>query len=94
VHSDALVCRGCGAEIVRGASKRERAIVGWLATICGALAVVALLFSHPPFLNNNRQFLIILGLPLACLVFHILGRGIARLTMRSKLRFFRSYDHR
>jgi hypothetical protein len=88
------VCRGCGAEIVRGASKRERAIVGWLATVIGVVGVLTLLLSSPPLLNNSPHSLVFLSLPVACVVFHFLGRAIAQMAMRSRLRFFRSYNHR
>jgi hypothetical protein len=93
VHSDALVCRGCGAEIVRGASKRERAIVGWLATGIGVVGVLAVLLNSPRFLNNSPHSLVFLSLPVACVVFHFLGRAVAQMAMRSRLRFFRSYNH-
>jgi predicted nucleic acid-binding Zn ribbon protein len=101
VPEQANVCTGCGAEIVRGLSRRARSFVG-LAFI----AVSILLFGF--FLNayqviNGHPFLkqpkaedapyAILGIIIVVVIPYLLGTRVARLFRRSRVRFFRSYQH-
>jgi predicted nucleic acid-binding Zn ribbon protein len=94
VDAKASVCAGCGAEVVRGASRRERSTAGCLFSLAGlvlSLFVVGLL----PLSSSNygQGFAVVLGLFLAVVLFNAAGRGIAKLLLRSKLRFFRNYRH-
>ena len=92
---NASVCVGCGAEIVRGASRRERAIAGCLSSGLGiviALVVVGVTFQSVAA-PNDYGLAIVVGLLLSALLFNIFGRALVRLLFRSRLRFFRSYRH-
>lgn len=44
--------------------------------------------------SNEFGLAILLGLLVSALVFNILGRALVRLLFRSRLRFFRAYQHR
>ena len=95
VDQSASVCLGCGAEIVRGASRRERSIAGCLSTGLGlvvALIVLGLTLQSVAA-PNDYGFAAVVGLLLAALIFNIIGRAFVRLIFRSRLRFFRSYRH-
>ena len=101
VPESASVCVGCGAEIVRGLSRRGRSFVG-------LAFVAASIFLFGFFLNayqviNGHPFLkqpkaedapyAILGIIIAVMIPYLLGTRIARLFRRSRVRFFRSYQH-
>lgn len=94
VSERAQVCRGCGAEIVRGATREERSAVGgvfaFLAFIIGLFAIGA---SHPPDPRSDGALFIVLGLLAFVVVAFLVGKVVARLFHRSKLRFLRSYEH-
>ncbi len=94
VNALASACAGCGAEIVRGASRSERSTAGCLFSIAGlvlSLLVVGLL---PLSSSNYGQGLaVVIRLVFAVLLFNALGRGAVKLLYRSKLRFFRNYRH-
>jgi predicted nucleic acid-binding Zn ribbon protein len=102
VPNTAGVCAGCGAEIVRGLTRRQRTLVG-LLFVAIALVVFGLVvnayqiaYGHT-FLRSLKAedgLLAIAGL--TCVVFlpYLLGISVARLVWRSRIRFYRSYQHR
>ncbi len=97
VDQNASVCLGCGAEVVRGASRKEKLTVGCLSTCIGVLITMVAIGSMvlpsigPP---NEMGLAVLLGILLSALVFNVLGRLLASLLFRSRLRFFRTYQHR
>lgn len=96
VDQNASLCAGCGAEIVRGASRREKSIAGCLATciaIVITLGVVGIMFRSVAA-PNEKGFAVVVGLLLIAILFNIIGRTLARLLFRSRLRFFRTFQHR
>jgi hypothetical protein len=96
-----MVCHGCGAEIIRGASRRERLLIGVAfviaAMLVGAVVLRALEIAHsalplrPPKAEDG--FLVLIGLIVIVFVPYILGTRIARLLWRSRIRFYRNYQH-
>lgn len=94
VDPKASVCAGCGAEIVRGASRNERATAGCLFSLVGLVLSFFVVGVLPLSSSNYGQGLaVVVGLFLAVVLFNAAGRGVARLLFRSKLRFFRNYRH-
>jgi hypothetical protein len=95
VRDRASVCLGCGAEIVRGASKRERSIAGCLSGGIGvAIALMVIGFTFQSVAAPNEYgFAVVVGLLLSAMTFNIFGRALVRLLFRSRLRFFRNYRH-
>jgi hypothetical protein len=100
VSATAHVCAHCGAEIVRGATRRERSIAGllfaFLAFVVASIALRALELQNgsPVFLPRAEGALpFFLGLTAILVVGYMIGKGIARFVRRSKVRFFRSYRH-
>ena len=97
----ANVCTGCGAEIVRGLTRRGRSFVG-LAFVAGSLFLVGFflnayqaIYGHP-FLKTPKAedgLYAILGFIIVIIIPYLLGTRIARLFARSRVRFFRSYQH-
>jgi predicted nucleic acid-binding Zn ribbon protein len=92
VPEQASVCVGCGAEIVRGATRRERtgagcAVAGVFLFI--ALAIVGMRPLPPP--SSDDGFFLVLKLVGVFLVGNLLGRLFMRWFRRSRLRFFRAY---
>ena len=101
VPESASVCVGCGAEVVRGLSRRQRSIVG-LAFVAGAILIFGVLLrayeiaTGHPFLRSPRAedgLLVISGLILVVFLPYLVGIKVARLFRRSRVRFFRSYQH-
>jgi ribosomal protein L40E len=94
VSERAHVCRGCGAEIIRGATRNEQATGGCaLSTVALVLCLIAIGFAKPPSQDLELGFLIIVGLLTVTVVTYQLGKLIARIFRRSKLRFLRTYQH-
>lgn len=95
VSERASVCVGCGAEIVRGATRRERANVGcafaFLALLVGLVAMGA---SRLPKPNSDAALFVVFGLFGFVVFASLVGNLAARFFHRSKLRFFRRYDNR
>ena len=95
VDQSASVCAKCGAEIVRGASRREKSVAGCMATCIGlviSLAAIGMVFRSIPT-PNEKGFAIVVGLLLAAVLFNFVGRALVTLLFRSRLRFFRKYQH-
>ena len=99
VSQRAHVCVGCGAEIVRGATRRERSLFGVIFAI-GAFAIAAWSVqgwgiihgsSLLPRPDSNEALFVFLSIIALLLAGYILGSSIARLFRRSQVRFFRSY---
>jgi uncharacterized membrane protein YphA (DoxX/SURF4 family) len=102
VAETASVCTGCGAEIVRGLSRRQRSLVG-LAFVFVAIVIFAV-FLHAfeiayghPFLRSPKAedgFFVIGGLIALIILPYIIGKSVACLVWRARVRFFRTYQHR
>ncbi|MDQ6912262.1 MAG: zinc ribbon domain-containing protein [Verrucomicrobiota bacterium] len=101
VSEDSRVCRGCGAEIVRGANRRERSLIGVVFVILAMLIGVVLFRSleimrgAPPLSAPKAEdgFLLFVDLIAVVVVPYIIGTRIARLLWRSRTRFYRAYQH-
>jgi predicted nucleic acid-binding Zn ribbon protein len=101
VPESASVCTGCGAEIVRGLNRRERSFVGLsfvvVALLIGVVIWRALEIAHgTPVLPSPKAedgFFVIAGFIVLVVVPYCIGKRIARLFRRSRVRFFRSYQH-
>lgn len=95
VETEASVCLGCGAEIVRGASRREKSIGGCLIAIVGLVVTMGVLgLALPAYgIGSELGLAIIVGLVIAAVAFNALGRVLVGLFFRSRLRFFRTYRH-
>jgi hypothetical protein len=100
VPTTAHVCVRCGAEIVRGATRRKRSIAGllfaFIAFVVASIALRALeLQNGSPFLRPSAESALpfFLGLIAILVVGYLIGKGVACLFQRSKVRFFRSYRH-
>ena len=100
VSATAHVCARCGAEIVRGATRRERSIAGLLfafvAFVVASIALRALeLQNGSPVLRPSAESALpfFLGLIAILVVGYMIGKGVACFFRRSKVRFFRSYRH-
>jgi predicted nucleic acid-binding Zn ribbon protein len=101
VPEGASVCTGCGAEIVRGLSRRQRSLVG-LAFVAVAILILGIFLrgyeiaNGHPFLRSPKAedgLLVIAGLILVVFLPYLVGIRVARLFRRSRVRFFRSYQH-
>ncbi len=101
VPETASVCTGCGAEIVRGPTRRERSALGCGFMIVAILAMLLLLHalevlqgrSPLPSPTAEGAFSFFLALIALLAVPYLLGKAVARMLWRSKLRFFRRYHH-
>jgi hypothetical protein len=96
VDSDALVCQGCGAEVVRGASPQEQSNAGCVLAGVGLLLGLAVMGLILPAVGAKTEYgwIFIAGLIICTLTFHAVGKVIIRALFRSKIRFFRGYLHR
>jgi predicted nucleic acid-binding Zn ribbon protein len=101
VPESASVCTGCGAEIIHGLNRRERSFVGVsfvvVALLIGVVIWRALEIAHgTPVLPSPKAedgFFVIAGLIVVIIFPYWIGKRIARLFGRSRVRFFRSYQH-
>jgi predicted nucleic acid-binding Zn ribbon protein len=101
VPESASVCLGCGAEVIRGLSRGQRSFVG-LAFVAGAILIFGVLLrvyeiaTGHAFLRSPKAedgLLVIVGLVLVVFLPYVVGINAARLFWRSRVRFFRSYQH-
>lgn len=94
VPNQANVCTGCSAEVVRGATRKERSAVGGLF---GFVALLVGLFligsSRLPSANSEGALFVILGLAALVVLGYAFGTVVARVVRSSQPRFFRSYEH-
>ena len=101
VAETARVCTGCGAEIVRGLSRRQRSLVGLVFVFVAILIFGIFLRGYEianghPFLRSPKAedaLLVIAGLILVVFLPYLVGIKVARRFRRSRVRFFRSYQH-
>ena len=95
MKSEASVCLGCGAEIVRGASRREKSTGGCLLTIVGLVVTMSVLGLVLPAygIGSESGLAIIVGLIVAAVILNALGRVLVGFLFRPRLRFFRTYRH-
>jgi predicted nucleic acid-binding Zn ribbon protein len=101
VPESASVCVGCGAEVVRGLSRRQRSFVG-LAFVAVAILIFGIFLrgyeiaNGHPFLRSPKAedgLLVVAGLILVVFLPYLVGIKVAGLCRRSRVRFFRSYQH-
>jgi hypothetical protein len=101
VAESASVCVGCGAEVVRGLSRRQRSFIG-LAFVAAAIVIFGIFLrgyeiaNGHPFLRSPKAedgLLVIVGLVLVVFLPYLVGINAARLLWRSRVRFFRSCQH-
>ena len=101
VPENASVCTGCGAEVVRGLTRRQRSFAGLLFVAIAILIFGVFLRGYEvanghPFLKQPKAEdapYAILGIIIVVMIPYLLGTRIARLFRRSRVRFFRSYQH-
>jgi len=94
VSEGAHVCAGCGAELLHGATKRERAHYGCAFAafaLLGGVWVIGAFFHPSP--SSETALLVPFGLLASMMLAYFGGKGVARLRHRSQLRFFRAYRH-
>jgi predicted nucleic acid-binding Zn ribbon protein len=101
VSENASVCTGCGAEVVRGLTKRQRSFVG-LAFVAAAILIFGVLLrayeisTGHPFLRSLKAedgLLVIVAFALLVFLPYVVGINVGRVFWRSRVRFFRSYQH-
>jgi predicted nucleic acid-binding Zn ribbon protein len=101
VPEQANVCTGCGAEIVRGLSRRGRSFVE-LAFVAASIFLFGFslnayqVINGHPFLKQSKaedDLYPILGIIIVVVIPYLLGTRITRLFRKSRVRFFRSYQH-
>jgi predicted nucleic acid-binding Zn ribbon protein len=101
VFDGARVCSGCGAEVVRGAIRRERSLTG-VGFVIAAMLIAVVLFRSleimrgaPPLFGPKAEdgLLFFLGLIAVVVIPYIAGTRVARLFWRSRIRFHRTYQH-
>ena len=101
VPENASVCTGCGAEVVRGLTRRQRSFVGLLVVAIAILIFGVFLRGYEvandhPFLRSPKAedgFLFLIGLIAVIVVPYLIGSRLARLLWRSRIRFYRTYQH-
>ena len=94
VPEQASVCAGCGAEIVRGATRRERSAAGCVVALVALVVALTIAGMGPmPGPYEDAAFFLILKLIAVVLVANAIGRLAMRLARRSKLRFIRLYEN-
>jgi predicted nucleic acid-binding Zn ribbon protein len=101
VSGGARVCSGCGAEVVRGATRRERFSAGVVFAVAALLILTVVLRMFQiergslllPSPKSDGALFIFLGL-VGLLVFaYIIGKRVAHFIRRSQVRFYRVYRH-
>lgn len=101
VSERAHVCAGCGAEIVRGATRKERSLVGVVFVLAAIVIATVVLRALEigqgvmplPDPRSDSALLYFLGLVALVLFSYTIGKGVARLVRRSQVRFVRGYHH-
>ncbi len=101
VPDSAMVCGGCGAEIVHGASRGQRALIGIMFVFVAMFAAAVLLrvleiargASPLPPPKAEDGFWVSLAVIAVVVVPYMVGTRVARLFWRSRIRFYRHYQH-
>ena len=95
VPEHASICVGCSAEIVVGATRRERSTAGCLASVLALLVTMAIvgMGSMPDPRIDAALFLVLKFLALI-IVANVLGRLAMHWAGHRKLRFFRKSNYR
>ena len=101
VSERASVCVGCGAEVVRGATRAERSTVGLVFVGLAFLIAVVVMrvfevvrgSSPMPPSDAGGASLYLLAMIGVVVCSYMIGKGVARFFRRSQVRFFRSYRH-
>lgn len=94
VPEDASVCVGCRAEIVRGSTRQERSAAGCIVALLALFVAMIVAGMGPmPDPRSDAAFFLILKFIVVVIVANAAGRIAMHLLRRSKLRFFRSYQH-
>ena len=95
VFARASVCPGCGAEIVRGATRQERVNAGCAFTFVGLVVGLSIMGAsrNLPEPDSDAALFVVLGLLAFAVAASLAGQGFARLRHRSKVRFMRRYEH-
>ncbi len=94
VHNRASVCSGCGAEIVRGATRKERSRIGGIFAFVALIIGLAVMgSSRLPKTSSDGALLVVLGLAAFVVLGYTTGRFVAGLTRSPEPRFLRSYQH-
>jgi hypothetical protein len=94
VPQTASVCTGCGAEVVRGAARRERGCTGCVVSLVCLVVALAIAGMHslPP--TGSDEGLLLIGKFIAVLIVgNLLGRWLMAFWRRGSLRFIRTYRH-
>lgn len=102
VSETASVCAGCGAEVVRGLTKRGRAVAGLISVGVAVLIAVVILRvlevvnGRPALPSPKAQdgLIVIAAVALLIVVPFLIGSRAARLLWRSRVRFYRQYQQR
>jgi hypothetical protein len=102
VSETATVCAGCSAEVVRGLTKRGRAVVGLISVGVAVLIAVVILRvlevvqggSPLPSPKAQDGLIVIAAVALLFVAPFLIGRRAARLLWRSRVRFYRQYHQR
>lgn len=93
VPEHATVCVGCGAEIVHGATRKERSSAGCLLSFVALIVTMAIIgMGKMPEPSSDAAFLLILKFIILVVVTNAIGRIGMRWLCRSKLRFFRKTE--
>ena len=94
VPENASVCAGCGAEIVRGATRQERSAAGCVVTLVVLLVAMAIVgMGQMPDPREDAALFLVLKFLALVVAANVIGRLVMRWIRRSKLRFIRRYDH-
>ena len=87
--------------MIRGATRRERLLTGVVFVVAAMLITVVLVrfwqVAHGalalPSPKAEDGFLVLLGLIVIVFVSYIMGTRVARLLWRSRIRFYKTYQH-
>ena len=96
------MCTGCGAEVVRGLSRRQRSFVGLMFVVIAILIFTISLRAYEiaqghPFLRPPKAedgLFVIAAFIALVVVPYAMGKRVAHFFCRSRVRFFRSYQYR
>ena len=91
IPTRASVCAGCGAEIVRGATRQERTRGGCLFTAVAILVAMVIVGMGPmPDPHEDDALFLVFKFIALAFIANLVGRLAVRWLRRSKLRFLRA----